>query len=59
MVWPVSSGHIVLIPKVSVTEGVGEGREKYPPPPRLPFAHATSGHVRKAFVIKSAYDALL
>ena len=57
MVWPVSSGHIVLIPKVSVTEGVGEGREKYPP--RLPFAHATSGHARKAFVIKSAYDALL
>ena len=32
MVWPVSSGHIVLIPKVSVAEGVGEGREKYPPP---------------------------
>ena len=27
--------------------------------PRLPFAHATSGHSRKAFVIKSAYDALL
>ena len=60
MVWPVSSGHIVLIPKVSVTERVGEGVEKYPPPPpRLPFAHATSGHSRKAFVIKSAYDALL
>ena len=60
MVWPVSCGHIVLIPKVSVTERVGEGVEKYsPPPPRLPFAHATSGHSRKAFVIKSAYDALL
>ena len=59
MVWSVSSGHIVLIPKVSVTERVGEGVEKYPPPPRLPFAHATSGHSRKAFVIKSAYDALL
>ena len=28
-------------------------------PPRLPFAHATSDHSRKAFVIKSAYDALL
>ena len=59
MVWPVSSGHIVLIPKVSVAEGVGEGREKYPPPPRLPFAHATSGHARNVFVIKSACDALL
>ena len=58
MVWPVSFGHIVLIPKVSVTEGVGEDREKYPPP-RLPFAHATSGHARKVFVIKSACDALL
>ena len=33
MVWPVSCGHIVLIPKVSVTERVGEGGEKYPPPP--------------------------
>ena len=50
----------MLIPKVSVRERVGEGGEKYPPPPlRLPFAHATSGHSRKAFVIKSVYDALL
>ena len=32
---------------------------KSTPPPRLPFAHATSGHARKAFVIKSAYDAVL
>ena len=49
----------MLIPKVSVTERVGEGGEKYPPPLRLPFAHATSGHSRKAFVIKSGYNALL
>ena len=49
----------MLIPKVSVTERMGEGGEKYPPPVRLPFAHATSGHSRKAFVIKSGYNALL
>ena len=37
-----------------------KGTRKVPPPPlRLPFAHATSGHSRKAFVIKSVYDALL
>ena len=37
MVWPVSSGHIVLIPKVSVAEGVGEGGEKYPTPHASPL----------------------
>ena len=38
----------------------GGGWGKVPSPPlRLPFAHATSGHSRKAFVIKSLYDALL
>ena len=38
----------------------GGGCGKVSPPPHAsPFAHATSGHSRKAFVIKSAYDALL